>query len=97
MAWYDHLEYGDPVVCVKSWQCKITGKKVAKGSVYLTSHVVIAGDGTTYAGEVAIVLTDPSADDGYGWLIRIFRPATSTDLPASIREALKTPAPKEKV
>lgn len=104
MAWYDHLEYGDPVVCVDNagWPIQLGLRMpLVEGKVYLFEAYEIVGLNTLlHKGcRTTIILRsirNPcSRTDGFA--ATRFRPATSTDLPTSIREALKTPAPKEKV
>lgn len=103
MAWYDHLEYGDPVVCVDA--CWSTSPApLTLGRVYRFKNVKQASFIGVYRGVERlkpiqmhlIGVPHPTSSDA-GYALERFRPATSTDLPASIREALKTPAPKEKV
>lgn len=99
--WVKYAKAGDPVVCVRTGGHRYT-KPLNAGTVYLVRRIEVAKEPATDAGVIGVLLEGVinkiqyCTGEEYAYLPERFRPATSTDLPASIREALKTPAPKEK-
>lgn len=98
--WVKHAKAGDPVVCIDDSDYTRLPPKL--GHVYLVRNFVFDSPHPDEKDMIELRVAGvnyPCNRLGIemSWCAADFRPATSTDLPASIREALKTPAPKEKV
>lgn len=102
MAWWERAEVGMPIVALYSGKAKNGNESLAEGTVYVIAKITTVKNAALNCVPTTLFLRGMGEDYNsngvrLGWPANYFRPATSTDLPASIREALKTPAPKEKV
>lgn len=99
--WHKTAKAGDPVVCLANKGYKFTIPVI--GKVYILRDLVIVPPGfiqSGMAGFHAEGVPYTHNDDGIerGWFCRDFRPAKTTDLPASIRNCLTIKADqKEKI
>lgn len=111
MAWWDHAQPGDPVVCVDATDYDFEYRPeigdpvwpLKQGAVYRFGRIVFDETpvlfGKVWGSNVSLLLIDipnPFMFHG-GFAPERFRPAQSTDLPESLRKCLDAPAPARKL
>ena len=92
--WVKRAENGMPLVCLYSFDVGQFGNKsISKGNIYLLRELF---ENATNGEEIlvrleGIILNRANTGREMGFPSCWFRPADTTDLPASIRECLNTP------
>lgn len=96
MAWWKTAEVGDLISSVQDFDTGEYGNQnLQRGKVYTVREIFPnSSDANDILVRLQEIVLKPNRYTGreVGFPVRFFRPLRTTDLPASIRECLKTPS-----